>query len=147
MGWFYRWNHAIPVSVRGGNRDAVYAARRALQQGRVVGVFPEAGISRDGMPMLGNPGAVSLVQAEGVPIVPVGIVGTHRALPFGRSLPRPRRVTVRFGRPILPAELDALAAGHRRERLQAATRLIMARIAELTGHAPREAELAARRAR
>lgn len=143
FGWFYRWNKAIPLTASGGNRDALRAARLVLQQGRVVGIFPEGGLSRDGLPLLGNPGAVSLVLNEGVPIVPVGIVGAHDAMPPGRALPRPRRITVRFGAPITAAELDACGGGDRRARLQAATSLIMARIAELTGHAPRETELAA----
>lgn len=148
LGWFFRWNHAIPVSPRPGNRDALRAARAVLQQGRVVGVFPEGGLSRDGLPMLGNPGAVSLVLNEGVPIVPVGIRGAGAAFPPGARWPRPRRITVTFGEPILPQQLDALGDGDRRARLQAATRLIMDRIASLNDQVSREAELdAVRRAR
>lgn len=140
MGWFYRWNRAIPLSTRFPNRESMRVARQALKQGRAVGIYPEGGISRDGKPLLGSPGAVSLVLNEGVPIVPVGLVGTHGLFPPGAVFPRPRRVTVRFGKPITPAELAAVPGG-RRERLQGATKLIMARIAELTGHEPREAEL------
>lgn len=140
MGWFYRFNRAIPIAVRTPNRDALRAARAVLQQGRVIGIFPEGGISRDGGLLLGSPGAVSLVLNENVPIVPVGIVGAQQALPIGRRWPRPHRVTVRFGRPILPAELHALAPNDRKARLVAATRLIMMRIAELTSQTPRELE-------
>ena len=140
-GWFYRWNRAIPLSARGGNREALRAARAVLQQQRVVGIFPEGGISRDGKLMLGSPGAVSLVLNEGLPIVPVGIVGASDALPPDASCPRLRPVTVKIGAPILPAELDALGGG-RRERLQNATRLIMRRIAALTGQESREDVLA-----
>ena len=141
--WFCRWNRAIPLSTRGGNRDALRAARDVLQQGRVVGIFPEGGLSRDGLLLLGSPGAVSLVLNAGVPIVPVGIVGANLALPPGKSWPRCRRVTVRFGAPIHAAELDALGGGERRERLALATRLIMDRIAMLTEQTSREAVLAA----
>lgn len=139
--WFCRWNRAIPVAVRGGNRDALRAARSVLQQGRVVGIFPEGGLSRDGRPMLGNAGAVSLVLTEGVPIVPVGIVGAAAAMPPGSSWPRPRRITIRFGAPITAAALDAVGGDDRRGRLMAATRLIMDRIAELVGETSREATL------
>jgi len=142
MGWFYRWNHTIPVAPRGGNRDALRTARSVLQQGRVIGIFPEGGLSRDGGLMLGSPGAVSLVLNEEVPIVPVGILGADRVLPVGCVLPRLHKVVIRFGEPILPAELAALAANDRKQRLQAATTLIMARIAELTGRVPREREIA-----
>lgn len=136
-GWFYRWNRAIPVSARGGNRDALRAARSVLKQRRVIGIFPEGGISRDGGLMLGSPGAVSLVLNEGLPIVPVGIVGAHDVLPAGALWPRLKRVTVRYGEPITPAEIEALG-GDRRTRLRAATRLIMQRIAALSEQRARE---------
>jgi len=142
MQWFYRWNRAIPVATRGGNRDALRAARAVLQQGRVVGIFPEGGLSRDGLPMLGNPGAMSLVLDDGVPIVPVGIVGASVALPPGARWPRPRRITIRFGEPITVAQIDALGSD-RRTRLLASTRLVMDRIAALLGETSREAVLAA----
>lgn len=144
LGWFYRWNRAIPVGTRGGNREAMRAARSVLQQGRVVGIFPEGGLTRDGGMMLGNPGAVALVLQENVPIVPVGIVGAHGVLPPGAALPRLRPIRIRFGAPILPADVDALAAD-RRARLRAATTLIMQRIAALAGTVAREDALAARR--
>ena len=66
LGWFYRWNRAIPLGTRGGNRDALRTAHAVLEQGRMVGIFPEGGLSRDGLPMLGSPGAVSLMLAAGV---------------------------------------------------------------------------------
>lgn len=142
MGWFYRWNKAIPVSVRNGNREALRAARSVLDQGRVLGIFPEGGISRDGGLLLGSPGAVSLVLAAGVPIVPVGIEGAHAAFPVGAWFPRPRPITIRFGEAILPDEVEALAAD-RKARLQAATTLIMRRIAQLNRTRAREDELIA----
>ncbi len=139
FGWFYRFSRAIPVAARGGaNREALRVARLVLQRGEVLGVFPEGGIARDGLPMLGSPGAVSLVLAEDVPIVPVHIGGAHRAMPLGK-LPRPTKVTVRFGAPIRVAELTAGAEQDRRARLRVATRRIMDRIAELGGHESREA--------
>lgn len=143
LGWFYRWSRAIPVSLRGGNRDAMRAARDALADGAVVGIFPEGGITRDGKLYLGNPGAVSLVLSAGVPIVPAGIVGLHHAYGVGhRGLPRLSRVTVRFGAPITPVELVG-AATARKAQLGVATERIMAEIATLLGTTSREAELAA----
>lgn len=136
-GWFYRWNRAIPLSARGGNREALRAARAVLQQQRVVGIFPEGGLSRDGKLMLGNPGAVSLVLNEGLPIVPVGIVGAAEALPSGALLPRRVPIRVRFGAPITAEEVAALG-GSRREQLQRATRRIMQRIAALSDQEARE---------
>ena len=130
MGWFYRWTRTIPLSPRSGNREALRAARAVLQQGRVIGIFPEGGLSRDGLPLLGNPGAVSLVLNENVPIVPVGIRGAGDAFPPGARWPRPRPITLTFGEPILPAHLDALGGGDRRARLQTALNAQPSREAE-----------------
>ena len=140
MHWFYRWNHAIPLATRGGNREGLREARSVLRQQRLVGIFPEGGLTRDGGLLLGSPGAVSLVLNEGLPIVPVGIVGAAAALPLGAALPRLHPVTIRFGEPIMPAQLEALSQGDRKARLQAATAYIMARIGERTGQLPRERE-------
>lgn len=141
LHWFYRWNQAIPLSARGANRQALRTARAVLEQQRVVGIFPEGGLSRDGLPLLGSPGAVSLVLGEGAPIVPVAIVGAAEVLPFGARWPRLRRVTIRFGAPITASELQAGGGADRRLRLQAATERIMTAIAQLSGQESREAEL------
>ena len=135
-GWFYRWNRSIPLSTRGGNREALRAARDVLKQERVVGIFPEGGISRDGKLMLGSPGAVSLVLNQGLPIVPVGIVGASDVMPSVGGL-RLGRITVRYGEPISPEEVAGLGCD-RRSRLRDTTRLIMQRLASLTGQSARE---------
>jgi len=142
--WFYHWNRSIPLSARGGNRDALRAARDVLKQERVVGIFPEGGISRDGKLMLGSPGAVSLVLNEGLPIVPVGIVGASDVMPSTGGL-KFKKLTVRYGEPITAEEVAALG-GDRRTRLRDATRLIMQRIAKLTDQEAREDVLEAARA-
>lgn len=145
FGWFYRWNRAIPVAASGGNRDALRAARSVLEQGRTIGIFPEGGLSRDGLPMLGNPGAVALVLQAGAPIVPVAIVGAASALPPGARFLRFPRITIRFGAPLPAAELESLGGADRRARLQAATRTLMDRIAALAGVRSREQEIDAAR--
>lgn len=145
LNWFYRWQRTLPLSTRNANRDAMRSARQMLQQGHVIGIFPEGGVSRDGRLMLGSPGAVSLVLSEGAPIVPVGIVGAARALPFGAGRLRLARITIRFGAPITAAEFDAASAGDRRQRLQAATSRIMSRIAALSDQESREEQLARHR--
>ena len=49
----------------------------------------------------------------GVPIVPVGIGGSERALRKGQKVPRPVKVTVVVGTPILP---PVAAEGRRTSR-------------------------------
>jgi len=144
LGWFYRWNRIIPVAPQGGNKDALRAAREVLAKGEVLGVFPEGGISRDGQLLLGSPGAVSLGLAKNSPVLPVGIVGAGRCLPYGGVLPWPRKIIVRYGEPIPVAEL--MGDGDRKQRLSRATTRIMQEIASLIGQTAREDQLRASRA-
>ncbi len=72
-----------------------------LEQGEVVGIFPEGTRSRDGLLHRGHVGAAHLAIITGCPIVPVGIVGTDRVLPTGTRIVRPfRRATINVGAPI-----------------------------------------------
>jgi 1-acyl-sn-glycerol-3-phosphate acyltransferase len=90
LGGLLRAAHQIPV-YRGtaDSSGALSAAVEALKQGECVAVFPEGTISEDFEPMRGKSGTARLAQASGIPIVPIGLWGTHRLLTKGRK-PRPR---------------------------------------------------------
>ena len=86
--------------VRRGERDrsAQIQALELLQAGEAVAMFPEGTRSRDGRLRPGRPGAAFLALRSGVPVVPVGIAGTHRLFARGR-MPRRSRMTIRIGAP------------------------------------------------
>jgi 1-acyl-sn-glycerol-3-phosphate acyltransferase len=98
---------AFKVRRDGHDRSGIRTAAKRLEQGRVVGVFPEGGIRAgtgsvlEGAPMW--PGASALAVLSGKPIVPAVIIGTDRLynkkmwLPF-RRVP----VWIGFGETILP---------------------------------------------
>lgn len=109
----------------------VAAGVAALREGRLVGVFPEGTRSRDGLLHQGKTGMARMAIAAGVPVIPVGISGTQRALPRGARLPRPHVVRIAFGPPIMmraPAGPPADAAPHR-----TVTDQVMTAIAALSG--------------
>lgn len=110
----------FPVRRYGVPVSAIRTALRRLEQGRVVGIFPEGGVAfgdtsacRYG-PM--KQGACFVAQRAGVPVVPAVIVGTHLLNCVKPWLPARRiRLWVAFGRSIPPAPLppssrDAKAA-------------------------------------
>jgi 1-acyl-sn-glycerol-3-phosphate acyltransferase/long-chain acyl-CoA synthetase len=70
--------------------------------------FPEGTRSIAGDLQSFKPGAGFLAVSLNLPVVPAYIEGTREALPKGAWLPRPRRLAVRFGTPILPVEWQAL---------------------------------------
>lgn len=106
-------------------------ALSVLNDGDAFGIYPEGTRSRDGRLYRGRTGVAWLAMKAHAPVVPVGLLGTADIMPVGSRLPRVRRVTVRFGRPL---DFDDLAATHPSgvaRRL--ATDRIMDAIAELSG--------------
>lgn len=77
----------IPVDRHAGG-DAFKDAVRALRDGEIVGVFPEATMSRSFELREFKPGAVKMAQVAGVPILPTTIWGGHRV--WTKDLPKHR---------------------------------------------------------
>jgi 1-acyl-sn-glycerol-3-phosphate acyltransferase len=97
------------VLVRRGSSD-----RRALRQmadhlerGDMVAIYPEGTRTRDGSLQEFKGGALLAARMAGVPIVPCGIRGAFNAWPRGRTIPRPKKIGVRFGPPIDSSLPDA----------------------------------------
>jgi 1-acyl-sn-glycerol-3-phosphate acyltransferase len=91
---------AFPVRRGGGSTDLM-AAASYLAAGHDVIIYPEGTRSRDGATGVFRSGAARLAQAAGVPLVPVGILGTRSLLPPGGRLHR-SSVSVQIGRPLGP---------------------------------------------
>jgi 1-acyl-sn-glycerol-3-phosphate acyltransferase len=110
MGYLLRGIDAFPVDRDRANRKSIRTAIERLKEGRIVGLFPEGGI-RDGARSLLEgaplrPGASTLAQIAGVPILPCVIVGSDRLYSAKRWLPAAGGRTpiwMAFGNPISPA--------------------------------------------
>ena len=111
--------------------EAFRLAKRILDEGHALFVFPEGTRSHDGSLGEGRDGVAVLALRTGAPIVPIGISGSYERWPRGQKLPHPGgRVTVRVGSPFRLA--DVLPSdGDRRTAKAAATDVIMRRIAAL----------------
>jgi 1-acyl-sn-glycerol-3-phosphate acyltransferase len=120
---------SIPINLERPDVGALRRALRALQGGRIVGIFPEGPTSMRGQLERGLPGVALLALRSRMPVVPAGIRGTYEALRDRRFyLPRRHPVLVRFG----PARRfsAADAAGQRPVRADV-TEQIMSDIAAL----------------
>src|SRR5438445_231858 len=84
---FIGWNMALNryIKLRRGSRESValalHACERALAQGSSIMMFPEGTRSPDGRLRAFKPGAFTLAQRTGAPILPIVIEGTASALP------------------------------------------------------------------
>jgi 1-acyl-sn-glycerol-3-phosphate acyltransferase len=100
--WFFQWSGCVPVYRTGGSasRAAIDAAVKALKDGRIVMMFPEGTRSPDGRLYRGKTGVARIALEAGVPVVPVGVVGTFELWPYTQRLPKPGHVVIRFGEPL-----------------------------------------------
>jgi 1-acyl-sn-glycerol-3-phosphate acyltransferase len=82
---------------------------RLLADGWSLIMYPEGTRSPDGWTRRFRPGAAHLATSVGVPVVPIGLVGSYAAMPRGRGWPKPGRpeVHVRYGRPLQLADGEA----------------------------------------
>jgi 1-acyl-sn-glycerol-3-phosphate acyltransferase len=120
MGWMMRMAGDVPV-VR-GKRDSVLAAltacRDRLRKRASVMIFPEGTRSRTAELLPFRDGAFRLAVEEQVPILPLAVAGTRRAMAKGTFQFRPTTAEVRVLPPIETAglTLDDLPALKERVR-------------------------------
>jgi len=128
-------------------QDTLEAALALLQAGQLFGIYPEGTRSPDGRLYRGRPGVGWLALKSGLPVIPVGMIGTRRVLPPGRVVPRPGRIEVRIGAPLkFGPEITAQPPGKARRLI---AEQVMTAIRELSGQeyvhmfaSDRKAELA-----
>ena len=132
--WILRSWHCVPISRGRADVGAMRTVLRMLGEGKAVLMFPEGTRSPDGQLQESRAGIGMIVARANVPIVPMRIFGTKRALPRGTSVPRPARVAITFGEPFvypLPADLGDLRGDALKAVYLDIGREIMRRIAHL----------------
>jgi 1-acyl-sn-glycerol-3-phosphate acyltransferase len=99
--WFFRAAGQIPIRRTGGSvseRALETARTEVLAKGKVLGLYPEGTRTLDEYVHKGRSGVARLSRECGVPVVPVGIVGTVDVQPVNSNVMRPfKTVTIRFG--------------------------------------------------
>lgn len=129
---FFSGVGAVPVERGAGSaaQAALDAGLRVLEAGEAFSIYPEGTRSRDGRLYRGRTGVAWLALTAGVPVVPVGLVGTDRMQPGGKGPIRFARVTVRFGEPMDLSAFGPATSGRARRE---ATDAVMAAIQQLSG--------------
>ncbi|MFT4011649.1 MAG: lysophospholipid acyltransferase family protein [Nocardioidaceae bacterium] len=100
LGQFMRSLHHIPVD-RADGLDAYYQAVEYLKAGELVGIFPEATISRSLQIKDIKSGAVRIAAEAGVPIIPTIVWGTQRIVTkdHPRDFSRHKTIAIKTGTP------------------------------------------------
>jgi len=105
----FTWLDVIPVDRHGDDRQALRHALRRLEQGRMIGIFPEGGIRDGARSILAGAdmreGAFLIAAKAGRPVVPVVILGSERLYNRRNWLPwRRARVFIAVGEPVFPCK-------------------------------------------
>jgi 1-acyl-sn-glycerol-3-phosphate acyltransferase len=107
-GPLMRGMHHIPVD-RSAGQASYREALAALRTGEIVGIFPEATISRSFTVKELKSGANRLAGAAGVPLIPLALWGTQRLWTKGRPKTLTKRhvpVSIIIGEPLHPQRGD-----------------------------------------
>lgn len=126
--WMFRGCGTIPVKQR-DPRGTIETVCGFLDAGESVAVFPEGKISHDGRIQKVQTGLARIAARSGAPVVPVGIRGAYGAFPRHRRVPRPKRVRVVLGEPmVFPGAPDERPDRDAIEQFNARLRKQMARL-------------------
>jgi 1-acyl-sn-glycerol-3-phosphate acyltransferase len=131
------WN-SVPVDREGGGAAGLRAILDRLLQGGAIVLFPEGTRTSTGRLQHARSGIGLTVIKSTAPVIPVRVFGTFEA--FGRHMkfPMPRKISVKYGRPMMFAELRREAQGCSKQRLkeiyQQVANEIMREIAALQPH-------------
>lgn len=99
--------NALPFGRMSHVKESLLLCRHLMmdaQAGNILVIFPEGTRSIDGKLQAFKSGIGLLTAGLDVPVVPCRLEGTAAALPKGCCLPRPGRVTLHIGRPLVFAD-------------------------------------------
>lgn len=99
---FFNGVGQVPVDRAGGSaaESALNTAIKILNQGKLLGIYPEGTRAPDGRLYRGRTGVARMALEAQVPVIPVAMIGTYQIQPPGQVLPKIGRVGVRFGKPL-----------------------------------------------
>lgn len=99
---FFRLTNQLPMDRSGGaaSANSLSAGVDVLENGGLLGIYPEGTRSPDGRLYRGKTGVAKLVLKTGVPVIPVAMIGTDKVQPIGRRIPNIRRIGIIVGEPL-----------------------------------------------
>lgn len=100
-GRFFRMLGAFPVNRGAIDSEAIKIAVDRLKKGNVIDIYPEGTVSRDGSLQSPKYGVGLIALMAQVPVVPVAIIGLCKVYPKGARFPRPHKVKISFGAPLI----------------------------------------------
>lgn len=115
---FGQLTYLIPLDRSAPLEKSMRGAEEAIAEGRSVLLYPEGTRSPDGQLMDFKAGVGYLQQRTRLPVLPLFLSGTHKAMPKGGGLPKiGRKLSARVGRLIEAEVFEARCEGKRRHEV------------------------------
>jgi len=99
---FFKGAGQLPVDRSGGGAGdaALNSGLKVLRRGELLGIYPEGTRSPDGRLYRGRVGVARMALEAACPVLPVAMIGTDKAQPAGKKVPKIMRIGVRIGKPL-----------------------------------------------
>ncbi len=107
LRWFFMRGGGIPVHRHTADLTAIRTAQRALENGESILIFPEGTRVKEGEESVIHKGFALMAQLAGADVVPMAIVGARDVTPRGKKIPRPGRIFLKVGKPLVFKELHS----------------------------------------
>ncbi len=120
--WFFNKVGVFPVDRGGGSAGSVSHAIKLVEEGGILGIFPEGTRSKDNKPMRAKSGTAYIANATNSDIVPAAVCVKSKVRPF-------RKTILIIGKPIPHDEIHF--EGTDRKGLRTASTRIMEEITKL----------------
>ncbi|MCX8561020.1 lysophospholipid acyltransferase family protein [Mycolicibacterium mucogenicum] len=116
--FFYSSTGQVPIDRTNADSaaDALTAAAKILDQGKLLGMYPEGTRSPDGKLYKGKTGLARIALETGIPVIPVAMINTDVVNPPGSKMWHFARVEVKFGKPMDFRRFEGLAGNRFIER-------------------------------
>lgn len=108
----------VPVDRDAGTGRGLKTILQRLAQGGAIILFPEGTRTRDGNFQPARSGIGLTVIKSKAPVVPVRVFGTYQAYGRTKKFPSPRRLEVKYGKPLLFEKERAEAESCTKDRLK-----------------------------
>ncbi|MFI5101136.1 MAG: lysophospholipid acyltransferase family protein [Actinomycetes bacterium] len=100
--FFFKHIGQVPIDRSGGSASqaAIDTGLRVLNEGSLLGIYPEGTRSPDGQLYRGRTGVARMALESGARVIPVAMIDTDKIQPPGRIRPKIMRVGIKIGRPL-----------------------------------------------
>jgi 1-acyl-sn-glycerol-3-phosphate acyltransferase len=107
---FFKATGQLPIDRSGGKASeaALNTGLGVLEQGQLLGIYPEGTRSPDGKLYRGRTGIARMALEAKVPVIPVAMIDTEKVQPIGSRFPRVRRVGIVYGEPLDFSRFDGM---------------------------------------